>query len=122
MQAGRIIMEGERSIRRVLATTGTAEEGFKPSGRVAASVSAVAKEGERSVGCVAGADGVAKECPCAVAVFSAAVFKRSEPAPIPVQKLPSVRLTSEYIPIAVLYVPVARLSRAACPSAVLQPG
>ena|SRR2546421_3122378 len=61
MQAGRIIMEGERSIRRVLATTGTVEEGLKPSGRVAASVSAVAKQGERSDGGVLGANGVAKE-------------------------------------------------------------
>ena len=54
-------MEGERSIRRVLATTGTVEEGLKPSGRVAASVSAVAKQGERSDGGVLGANGVAKE-------------------------------------------------------------
>src|SRR5437660_11917457 len=61
MQAGRIIMEGERSIRRVLATTGTVEEGLKPSGRVAASVSAVAKQGERSDGGVLGANGVARE-------------------------------------------------------------
>src|SRR5437016_5717438 len=61
MQAGRIIMEGECSIRRVLATTGTVDEGFKPSGRVAASVSAVAKQGERSDGRVLGANGVAKE-------------------------------------------------------------
>src|SRR5438874_2721117 len=122
MQAGRIIMEGERSIRRVLATTGTVEEGLKPSGRVAASVSAVAKKGEGSVGRVAVADSVAKECPCAGSrIFSCGV-QRSEPAPTPVQKLPSVRLRSEYIPIAVLYVPVVRLSRAACPSAVLPPG
>jgi len=130
-------MEGERSIRRVLATTGTVEEGLKPSGRVAASVSAVAKQGERSdggvlgangvakerlvadgrvaatlcvakkgegsVGRVAVADSVAKECPCAGSrIFSCGV-QRSEPAPTPVQKLPSVRLRSEYIPIAVLW-------------------
>src|SRR6266480_1710736 len=122
MQAGRIIMDGERSIRRVLATTGTVEEGFKPSGRVAASVFRVAKKSEGSVGRVLSPIVLPKSAPAPVAVFSAAVFKRSERAPTPVQKLPAVRLRSEYIPIAVLYVPVVRLSRVACPSAVLPPG
>src|SRR5213080_783692 len=112
MQAGRIIMERERSIRRVLATAGTVEEGFKSSGRVAASVSAVAKQGEGSDGRVLSPIVLPKSAPAPVAVFSAAVFKRSEPAPTPVQKLPSVRLRSEYIPIAVLYVPVVRFKRA----------
>jgi hypothetical protein len=34
---------------------------------------------------------------------------RSVSAPTPVQKLPSVKLRSEYIPFAVLYTPVVRL-------------
>jgi hypothetical protein len=63
-----------------------------------------------------------KSAPASVAVFSSARLARSEPAPTPVQKLPSVRLRGEYIPIAVFYVPLVRLSRAEAPSAVLPPG
>jgi len=36
---------------------------------------------------------------------------RSVPAPTPVQKLPSVKLRSEYIPFAVLYTPVVKAQK-----------
>jgi hypothetical protein len=52
-----------------------------------------------------------KSAPALVTVFSSAVFARSVAAPTPVQKLPSVKLRSEYIPFAVLYTPVVKAQK-----------
>src|SRR5215510_1089443 len=62
----------------------------------------VAKQGERSVGDVADADGVAEKRCCSSGCISVHCFARRVPAPIPVQNWPSVRLSSENRPTPVL--------------------